>query len=74
MVTVDYVAQLAEVNAAISALTTGGVQSYTIAGRTVAKLNLATLYEERRRLERLATRQDQTGGGIRQRAGGVFRE
>lgn len=43
--------QLAEVNAAISALTTGGHSSYSIGSRSVSRLALSDLFGERKRLE-----------------------
>jgi hypothetical protein len=41
---------LAQIEAAISALLTGGAESYSIGNRSVTKLDLATLMEERRTL------------------------
>lgn len=58
----DYAAQLVEVNAAITAITTGA-QSYSIAGRSLSRGDLATLLAERRRLEVLVARATR-GGGI----------
>lgn len=42
---------LAAVEAAIEALVTGGASSYSIGGRSVTKLNLAELFEQRRMLQ-----------------------
>ena len=42
---------LAQVNAAIEALLTGGAQSYSIGSRSVTKLDLKSLFEERRMLQ-----------------------
>lgn len=44
-------ALLALIDAAIEALLTGGASSYSIGNRSVTKLDLATLFEERRMLE-----------------------
>ena len=41
---------LAQIEAAISALLTGGASSYSIGNRSVTKLDLASLFEERRML------------------------
>lgn len=42
---------LTQVEAAISALLTGGASSYSIGSRSVTKLDLAQLFEERRMLQ-----------------------
>lgn len=42
---------LSQVEAAISALLTGGASSYSIGSRSVTKLDLAQLFEERRMLQ-----------------------
>lgn len=42
---------LAQVEAAISALLTGGASSYSIGSRSVTKLDLGQLFEERRMLQ-----------------------
>lgn len=44
-------ADLAAVNAAIHALTVGGMQSYSLAGNQFNKLQLGTLYAMRKDLE-----------------------
>ncbi len=44
-------ALLALIDTAIEALLTGGASSYSIGTRSVTKLDLATLFEERRMLE-----------------------
>lgn len=43
---------LTQVESAITALLTGGHSSYSIGGRTVTKLDLSQLFEERRLLQR----------------------
>lgn len=50
MASVDYAARLAQVQAAISAILTGGHQSYTVDGRSVTKLDLPQLQREESRL------------------------
>ncbi len=47
----DAASLLAQVNAAIEALLTGGAQSYSIGSRSVTKLDLKSLFEERRMLQ-----------------------
>lgn len=42
---------LSQVEAAISALLTGGASSYSIGSRSVTKLDLGQLFEERRMLQ-----------------------
>jgi hypothetical protein len=42
---------LAQIDAAIEALLTGGASSYSIGARSVTKLDLATLFNEKRMLE-----------------------
>ena len=42
---------LSQVEAAISALLTGGASSYSIGSRSVTKLDLSQLFEERRMLQ-----------------------
>jgi hypothetical protein len=42
---------LAQVEAAIEALLTGGASSYSIGQRSVTKLDLATLFEQRNMLQ-----------------------
>jgi hypothetical protein len=59
----DKQTQLDDVDSAISAIE-NGAQSYTLAeGRTVTKANLKTLYEERKRLDGIISRQS----GVRTR-------
>ena len=53
---------LAQIDAAIEALLTGGVSSYSIGSRTVTALDLATLMEQRNLLQAQADREG--GGGI----------
>lgn len=52
---------LAQVEAAIEALLTGGAQSYSIGSRNVTKLDLATLFDERRQLQHAAQRESGSG-------------
>lgn len=52
---------LAQIDAAIEALLTGGASSYSIGARSVTKLDLGTLFEERRMLQREVARS--TGSG-----------
>ena len=49
------------VDNAIVALTTGGHSSYSIGARSVTKLDLATLFVERRMLQREAERESRSG-------------
>jgi hypothetical protein len=53
---------LALVDAAIEALLTGGASSYSIGSRTVTKLDLATLFDERRQLQQQVNRETSSGG------------
>lgn len=53
---------LALIDAAIEALLTGGASSYSIGARTVTKLDLATLMEERRQLQIQVQRETGSGG------------
>ena len=48
---------LAQVEAAIVALLTGGASSYSIGSRSVTKLDLATLFEQRNQLQIQADRE-----------------
>jgi len=59
----DAQALLSQVEAAITALLTGGHTSYSIGARTVTRLDLKSLMDERRMLQ--AEVQRATGGGIR---------
>lgn len=52
---------LAQIDSAIEALLTGGASSYSIGSRSVTKLDLKTLFEERRILQVAASRE--TGSG-----------
>jgi hypothetical protein len=54
---------LAQIESAIEALLTGGASSYSIGARTVTKLDLKSLFEERRLL--LAEVNRANGGAIR---------
>lgn len=53
----DPTALLAMIEAAIEALLTGGASSYSIGSRTVTKLDLADLMEQRRMLQAEVSRQ-----------------
>jgi hypothetical protein len=59
----DPSALLAQIDAAITSLLTGGASSYSIGARTVTKLDLKALFEERRILQAEVNRS--SGGGIR---------
>ncbi len=52
---------LASIESAITALLTGGASSYSIGNRSVTKLDLAQLFEERRQLQNEVART--TGSG-----------
>lgn len=52
---------LALIDAAIEALLTGGASSYSIGSRSVTKLDLNTLFEERRMLQIQAQRESGSG-------------
>jgi hypothetical protein len=58
---------LAQVDAAIEALLTGGASSYSIGNRSVSKLDLRQLFEERRLLQQQVDR-EQSGGIFRKAA------
>ena len=53
---------LAQVEAAIEALLTGGASSYSIGARSVTKLDLKTLFEERDILKMQVQRESGSGG------------
>jgi hypothetical protein len=61
---IDYAARLELIQAAITALLTGGYQSYEIEGQRVTKLDLDSLVAEERRLGGLVKRQ-QRGSAFR---------
>lgn len=48
---------LAQIDTAIEALLTGGASSYSIGARTVTKIDLASLMNERRILQRAVDRE-----------------
>ncbi len=48
---------LAQIDAAIEALLTGGASSYSIGSRSVTKLDLSQLFEERRMLQKEVQRE-----------------
>jgi hypothetical protein len=52
---------LAQIDAAIEALLTGGASSYSIGSRSVTKLDLKSLFDERRMLQREVARES---GGV----------
>lgn len=54
---------LIQIDAAIEALLTGGASSYSIGNRSVTKLDLADLFEQRRMLQVEASRE--SGGAFR---------
>lgn len=53
---------LAQIDAAIEALLTGGASSYSIGSRQVTKLDLNTLFEQRRSLQHQVQRESGSGG------------
>jgi hypothetical protein len=53
---------LAQIDAAIEALLTGGASSYSIGSRTVTALDLNTLFEQRNMLQTQVDRE--SGGGM----------
>jgi cobalamin biosynthesis protein CobD/CbiB len=57
----DSSALLALIDAAIEALLTGQHQSYTIGARTVTRLDLGKLMEERRQLQTAVSRESGSG-------------
>jgi hypothetical protein len=52
---------LAQIDAAIEALLTGGASSYSIGNRSVTKLDLGDLFEQRRLLQMQAQRESGVG-------------
>jgi hypothetical protein len=66
MVTVDYMARLELVQAAISGLLAGGMASYKIDGQEVTKLDLDWLSREESRLVAKINRAARAGGTFRQ--------
>ena len=52
---------LAQIDAAIEALLTGGASSYSIGNRSVTKLDLATLLEQRKELQHMVARESGSG-------------
>ena len=53
---------LAQIDAAIDALLTGGASQYSIGNRSVTKLDLATLMQERMKLLHQVQRESGSGG------------
>lgn len=66
MATIDYAARLALVQAAITALLSGGMKSYTIEGQQVTMVDLDALTKEESRLVALSNRATRTSGAFRQ--------
>lgn len=66
MATIDYEARLALVQAAITALLTDKIVSYTIDGQTVTRVDLDWLSREESRLVSKINRQSRRGGAFRQ--------
>jgi hypothetical protein len=56
---------LAQIEAAIEALLTGGASSYSIGSRSVTSLDLPTLFEQRRMLQIEADRESGSGSMFR---------
>lgn len=54
---------LSQIDAAIESLLTGGAESYSIGNRTVTKLDLGDLFEQRYKLQAQVERE--SGGGFR---------
>ncbi|MBP9047902.1 MAG: hypothetical protein KBF85_06475 [Tabrizicola sp.] len=65
---IDYAARLALVQAAITGLLSGGMQSYEIEGQKVTKLDLLALGAEEGRLVAKLRRQSAAGSGTFRRA------
>lgn len=59
-------ALLTQIDTAIEALLTGGASSYSIGNRSVSKLDLGQLFEERRILQQQVERE--SSGGIYRKA------
>lgn len=53
---------LAQIEAAIEALLTGGASSYSIGSRSVTKLDLNDLFEQRKQLQFAVSRESGSGG------------
>ena len=53
---------LEQIDAAIEALLTGGASSYSIGARSVTKLDLGDLFEQRRLLQQQVVRESGSGG------------
>lgn len=68
MSTIDYAARLTLVQAAIGKLLAGTVQSYTIDGMSVTRLDLDWLTREEERLQSKIARSTRRGGAFRQAA------
>ncbi len=58
----DAAALLSQIEAAITALLTGGASSYSIGNRSVTKLDLNSLFAERRALQTEVARSSGSGG------------
>lgn len=57
----DVATLLSQVESAISALVTGGASSYSIGNRSVTKIDLADLFEQRRLLKNELARSTNSG-------------
>lgn len=66
MTVTSYSTQLESVQAAIAAIE-GGAQSYSIAGRSMSRGDLKTLYEREERLRALVERESSSNGRVRVR-------
>lgn len=62
---IDYKTRLTKVQAAINAILDGGVQSYTLDGRSLTKLDLGWLTEEESRLSAKIARANRRRGAFR---------
>jgi hypothetical protein len=62
---IDYQSRLTKVQAAINAILDGGVQSYTLDGRSLTKLDLGWLTREESRLEAKIARASRRRGAFR---------
>lgn len=62
---IDYQARLTKIQAAINAILDGGVQSYTLDGRSLTKLDLAWLSREESRLNAKIARASRSRGAFR---------
>lgn len=68
MTTIDYAARLTEVQTAISEILSGQMESYSIEGQTVTKLNIDVLFRWEQRYAALAARAAGTRRAFKQAA------